>query len=295
MGGALSVRIGGGSTDHSGPATGETVLPFAELAKATDVKFILGVNLGSNSIALAEQQGQTFMDGLPSSALSAIEIGNEPDGYAADGLRPSTYSFSDFLLQYQQWAHGVSSLSKQAIPISGPTLGGGSWMADAQASVEDASLQAAIITQHKYVACYYADTPLPADILLQPASSTTSMLSGVETYVAAAHKVHTAFRVDEMNSICNGGQSGVSNTFSTSLWAIDTMFEFANVGVDGVNWNTNADGGPYDLFEFSSPLNGKYFLLGIRPLYYGPIVFFCQVSWQQRSDAARHHFDECKY
>jgi hypothetical protein len=273
MGGTLIVRVGGGSTDHSGPATAETVIPFAELAQATHVKFILGVNLGSNNIALAEQQAKTFVAGVPASALSAIEIGNEPDGYSTNGLRPSTYSFSEFLAQYQQWAQGVSNLSKQAIPIAGPVLGGGGWMADAQASVEDGSLQAAIITQHKYVACYNADSPLLTDILLQPASSTTSMLYGVNTYVAATHQVHRQFRVDEMNSICNGGQPGVSNTFSSSLWAIDTMFEFANVGVDGVNWNTNADGGPYDLFEFSSPSNGKYFLLGVRPLYYGLLFF----------------------
>jgi Chitobiase/beta-hexosaminidase C-terminal domain/Glycosyl hydrolase family 79 C-terminal beta domain len=273
MGGNLIVRIGGGSTDQSGPATDETVIPFAELAQAAHVKFILGVNLGSNNVELAEQQAQTYTAGVPSSALSAIEIGNEPDGYSTNGFRSSTYTFNDYLPQYQQWSQGVSSVSKQAVGISGPALGGAGWMADAQAGVTDSSLKAAVVTQHKYVACYYADSPLPTDILLQPASSTTSMLYGVKTYVEASHQVHTPFRIAEMNSICNGGQPGISNTFSSALWAIDTMFEFANVGVDGVNWNTNADGGPYDLFEFSSLLNGKYFLLGVRPLYYGLLFF----------------------
>jgi hypothetical protein len=233
----------------------------------------LGVNLGSNNVDLAKQQAQTFATGIASNALSAIEIGNEPDGYSMNGLRPSTYSFSDFLLQYRLWAQAVSSLSNQVTPISGPTLGGGEWMANAQASVENLSLRAAILTQHKYVACYDAKDPLPPSILLQPSSSTTSMLSNLQTYVAAAHRVHTPLRVAEMNSVCNGGQQGVSNTFSSSLWAIDTMFEFANIGVDGVNWNTSADNGPYDLFDFSSPVNGKYFLLGVRPVYYGLLFF----------------------
>jgi hypothetical protein len=273
MGGSLIVRIGGGSTDTSGPATAETVLPFSELAQAANARFILGVNLGSNNLELAEQQAQTFTTGLPSSALSAIEIGNEPDGYSTNGFRPSTYSFSDYLLQYQGWSQGVKSVSKQAVGIAGPSLGGGVWMADSQASAENSSLKASIITQHKYVACYNAASPLPTNILLQPASSTTSMLYGVATFVAASHQVHTPFRIVEMNSICNGGQPGVSNTFSSALWAIDTMFEFANVGVDGVNWNTNADNGPYDLFYFSSPSNGKYYLLGVRPLYYGLLFF----------------------
>ena len=150
-------------------------------------------------------------------------------------------------------------------------------MADAQASVENLSLQAAILTQHKYVACYYASSPLPTDILLQPSSSTTSMLWSLQTYVAAAHQVHTPLRIDEMNSICNGGQRGISDTFSSSLWAIDTMFELANIGVDGVNWNTSFDDGPYDLFYFTSPANGKYFLLGVRPVYYG-LLFFARTA-----------------
>jgi hypothetical protein len=277
MGGNLIVRIGGGSTDQSGPATAETVIPFAQLAQAAHVKFILGVNLGSNNIELAEQQAQTYTAGVPSSSLSAIEIGDEPDGYASNGLRPSTYSFNDYLSQYQQWSQGVVSSSNQAVAISGPALGGAGWMAAAQDAVADSSLKAAVVTQHKYVACYYAATPLPTNILLQPASSTTSMLYGVATYVEASHQVHSPFRIAEMNSICNGGQPGVSNTFSSALWAIDTMFEFANVGVDGVNWNTNADNGPYDLFDFSSPLNGKYYLLGVRPLYYG-LLFFAKAA-----------------
>jgi Chitobiase/beta-hexosaminidase C-terminal domain len=273
MGGNVIVRVGGGSTDLSGSATAETVVPFAQLAQAAHVEFILGVNLGSNNIALAEQQAQTYTACVPSAGLLAIEIGNEPDGYSTNGYRPSTYSYDDYLLQYQQWSQGVSSVSQYAAGVSGPALGGAGWMADAQSSVSNLSLKAAIVTQHKYVACYYADSPLATNILLQPASSTTAMLYGVKTEAAASHQVNALFRIAEMNSICAGGQPGVSNTFSSALWAIDTMFEFANVGVDGVNWNTNADDGPYDLFQFSSPVNGKYFLLGVRPAYYGLLFF----------------------
>jgi hypothetical protein len=273
MGGTLVIRVGGGSTDTSGPATAGTVIPFAELAQAANVSFILGVNLGSNNVALAEEQAGIFTAGLPVSALSALEIGNEPDGYSSNGLRSSTYSYSDFLTQYQQWTQGISSLSSQSIPVSAPTLGGGVWMASAQSSVEDLTLKAAIITQHKYVACYYADNPLPTDILLQPSSSTTAMLSGLATYVAAAQQAHTPFRIAETNSICNGGQSGVSDTFQSALWAIDAMFEFAHIGVGGVNWNTSYDGGPYDLFHFNTPTNGTYYLLGVRPIYYGLLFF----------------------
>jgi hypothetical protein len=278
MGGPLVLRIGGGSTDLSGPATADTVVPFAELAQVSNVKFILGVNLGANDLALAEQQAGTFTSGIPSAALVGLEIGNEPDGYSSNGLRPSTYSYSDFLPQYQAWAKGVSTVTSPQAPIAGPTLGGVlPWEPYAQADLANSSLQASIVTQHKYVACYYASSPLPANILLLPTSSTGSLWY-LQTYVTAAHQVHARLRIGELNSICNGGQLGVSNSFSSALWAIDTMFEYANIGVDGVNWHTNADGGAYDLFHFNSWEN-TFVLKGVNPLYYG-LLFFSEAAGQ---------------
>ena len=276
MGGPLVVRVGGGSTDTSNPATSRTVEPLVELAQETNVKFILGVNLGSDNVSLAQQQASVFLAALPRSSVEAIEIGNEPDGYATNGYRSSSYSYSEFLQQFQRWSAAVSSTSDAAVPVSGPTLGGGGWMSDAQASVKADTLKAALVTQHKYVACYYPGSPLAENILLEPASSTTSMSYMLSTYVPAAHAANMPLRIAEMNSICAGGQPGVSNSFSSALWAIDTMFEYAKLGVDGVNFHSNADAGPYDLFQFSSP-SPKYYLLGVNPLYYG-LLFFAEAA-----------------
>jgi Chitobiase/beta-hexosaminidase C-terminal domain/Glycosyl hydrolase family 79 C-terminal beta domain len=275
MDGPLSIRIGGDSTDTTGNATAATVEPFAELSKTSDVKFILGVNLGSNNLSLAEEQAKAYISGLPTSVLAAIEIGNEPDGYSANRLRPSTYTYAEFMPQYQEWEKGIAALSTPAVKIGGPTFGTGNWIPSAQPDVANSTLKAGIITQHKYLSCYDASSPLPWNILLQPSSSTDSLWL-FQPYVAAAHQVNSSFRMDEMNSICGGGQPGVSNTFSSALWAIDTMFEYANIGVDGVNWNTNSDGGAYDLFQFSVWNNGHenlYSLTAVRPLYYGLLLF----------------------
>jgi hypothetical protein len=271
MGGPLVLRVGGGSTDTSGTATAATVQPFIELAQAENVKFILGVNLGSNDLPLAEQQAGLFIASVPSSSLLALEIGNEPDSYATNGMRSSNYSWSSYLSQFQQWQQGVGSLSNTT-PVAGPVLGGGSWVASAESSAGNDSLNPSLITHHRYVACYNPSDPFPSGFLLQP-SSATSSIPLLEPYVAAAHERKLSFRLGETNSICLGGQAGVSDTFSAALWAVDTMFELANIGVDGVNWNSNFDGGAYDLFHFSSPTGGKYFLLQVRPLYYGLLLF----------------------
>ena len=41
-----------------------------------------------------------------------------------------------------------------------------------------------------------------------------------------------------MNAVSCGGVRGVSDTFASALWALDTLFEFSRVGVDGVNFHT---------------------------------------------------------
>jgi hypothetical protein len=79
----------------------------------------------------------------------------------------------------------------------------------------------------------------------------------------------------EMNSLCGGGQPGLSDSFSSALWAMDTMFEDLNVGVDGVNWHSGQYTA-YELFEFRPVTykgQTKYYLTSVKPLYYGLLMF----------------------
>jgi hypothetical protein len=284
MNGPLVLRIGGGSTNVSGLATPATVEPFVELAQKLNVKFILGVNLASNDLSLAEEQATTFTSTLPRSALMALEIGNEPDGYANAGFRPSSYSYATYLPQYKQWSQGVTASSTSNVPIAGPVFGGDEWIVYAQPDVVDSTFKTEMITQHMYPGCYDPAKPLPTDFLLQPTSSTVRLYY-LQPYAAAAHKVGSPFRLAELNSICNGGQPGVSDSFSSALWAIDIMFEDVNAGIDGVNWNSDSDGGPYDLFKFNIWNNGHenvYGLDTVRPLYYG-LLFFSEAAGKSAS------------
>ena len=41
------------------------------------------------------------------------------------------------------------------------------------------------------------------------------------------------FRVEELNSVACMGQAGVSDTFASALWMLDTLFSMARAGVDG--------------------------------------------------------------
>jgi hypothetical protein len=276
MNGPLVVRVGANGTDTSGTASVSTVQPFIEVTQKANVQWILGVNLGSSNVSLAQQQASVFAANIPSANLMGLEIGNEPDGYSTNGLRSSSYDYSSFLPEYQQWQQAIAGATGGKSPIAGPTLGTGNWNANANTSVTTGTMKADLLTQHEYLVCYDSNNPQASDYLLQPSSAQMHLFSLVP-YVSGVESTNIPFRVAEMNSLCSGGQPGLSNSFSSALWGIDAMFEYANIGVDGVNWMTGYLGGPYDLFQFSlwTRSNGMnaFTLASVRPLYYGLLLF----------------------
>src|SRR6202020_500659 len=67
------------------------------------------------------------------------------------------------------------------------------------------------------------------------------------------------------------GAKGVSDTFASALWALDTMFQFASVGVDGVNFHM-LPGSHYELFTVSHDPTGAWQAF-VHPEYYGLLMF----------------------
>jgi hypothetical protein len=77
-------------------------------------------------------------------------------------------------------------------------------------------------------------------------------------------------RIDELNSASCGGRRGVSDSFASALWVLDTLFHMARVGVDGVNIHTFAHA-TYAPFEFMRARG--HWIARVRPLYYGLLMF----------------------
>ena len=44
-----------------------------------------------------------------------------------------------------------------------------------------------------------------------------------------------------MNGVSCGGTRGVSDTFASALWVLDTLFEMARLGVSGINIHSVPD------------------------------------------------------
>jgi hypothetical protein len=92
----------------------------------------------------------------------------------------------------------------------------------------------------------------------------------LQAAVAVAHRHGLAFRVDELNDVSCGGAQGVSNTFSSALWVLDTLFNLAKVGADGVNIHTFADAiyGPFTFTRVAGRWEAH-----VKPMYYGLLMF----------------------
>jgi PKD repeat protein len=273
-GGPLLIRIGGNSTDTTTAPTTGVVAPMAQLYTDLGAKFTLGVNLGSDDVALATQQAQYYVANMPSGSLEAIEIGNEPDLYHDNGDRPTTYTFADYLSDFATWRNAILPLLPNGVKLMGPSWASTSSLSNLPAFLAQEESNLSIVSQHYYAGTQCNGATNPPDYLLQD-SAATKGATAVASSVPLAHADSLPFRMGEMNSISCGGETGVSDIFASALWSVDVMFEFANVGVDGVNFH-NGNGGAYSLFQFNTAIMGNtttYSIESIRPEYYGLLFF----------------------
>jgi len=258
---------------------------IAQVGEDLGAQFFIGVDFGDDNVTTATGEAAQLAAALPGSKLQAIELGNEPDLYGNSGERPPGWDYSEYLSEYQQFAPALISASG-GVKLSAPVWAGlsSSWMDNLESFISGEASTVAIVTVHHYsgTACHGATEP--ADYLLtEPAvDGDTQPLTGpvgIPPYLPAAQQAGIPFRIGELNSINCGGQLGVSNSFSSALWAMDIAFSYANVGVSGVNFFSPGDPNqpnaytPFD-FTFTEGSGGNtYSVRNINPLYYGLLMF----------------------
>jgi hypothetical protein len=288
-----SLRIGGDSTDQSWwpvpgvlhprgidyPLTQGWLRTTAALADTLGAKLIVGINLMLHRPALAAVEARALLAGLGSS-IQAFEIGNESDLYGtlpwyltARGKvrygRPPTYNVTSFLQEFSNVRHALPP-----VPIAGPSFSSLPWMAEGLSPYLASDPGISQVTFHRYPlrGCHVSTTspsyPTVANLLSDFAQA--QLAQGVAPYVAIAHDHGLPFRVDELNSVACAGTHGVSDTFASALWMLDTLFEMANVGVDGVNVHTLPNS-RYSPFSFTH--TGTTWQAAVHPEYYGMLMF----------------------
>jgi hypothetical protein len=205
--------------------------------------------------------------------LLALEVGNEPDEYATNGLRPSSYNIPDYYADFNTWANSIMPVVPAGLKLAGPAW---AFYFTEQRNIQTFETQESSVlgmfTLHAYAV---APSNNPAnDFLLTPAAATTAP-SAVAQGVTISHANSIPFRMTEVGAASDGGIASVGETFASALWSVDLMFNYANAGVDGVNWltTTGDSDAPFSFNHTYAQGTNTFTLNAINPLYYGLLFF----------------------
>ena len=245
------------------------------LAEETNARLILGINLEVNSGKVAGAEAGAMVSGIGKQWIDGFELGNEPELYGGlpwfvtHGVayygRQHSYDWSDYL-------HDFSTISKSlpgSVALAGPSIGSDNW-SPILGQFLQSQPRVRVATLHRYPTKKCIPSQQVTIGQLLSGASSLGLAASVAPYAGIAHGHGVPLRIDEMNSVSCGGELGVSNTFSTALWAVDALFAMARAGINGVNIHTTPKSFN-QLFNFQQ-VKGKW-QADIHPEYYGLMMF----------------------
>jgi hypothetical protein len=269
----LTLRLGGKSADHMlwepDPKTapslkslppgvvelGDTWLNnLAQLVRSEHLRVVLDLNLAVHSPTMAASFASAVRHALPQGALAGLEIGNEPDVYhyqphltrervattTAGTPRRwwSNYSSLDYRRDYLTYVRALDGrLGRVTIGAPDITRPITPWLTDL---TNLGGNKPSFLAIHRYGAsgCFApTSTAYPTVPNLLRNSNAEGLAASVAPWVRFAHARGTGLRVSEINSVSCGRDRGVANAFASALWASDTLFSMARVGVNAVSWH----------------------------------------------------------
>lgn len=268
------LRVGGNSVDSTtwAPAgagdTAGVIAPadvdaLAGFAKAAGWTVIYGVNMAADSATAAAAEA-TYAAKALGTSLAGFEIGNECDLYHSNGHRPTTWTYADFVTDWQSLRAAMHTAAPNAL-FTGPASAS-NYKGFTVPFAKDAAADIVLLTQHYYRGNGQAAGSTLTE-LLQPDPALISMLDALNTAATTNH-ISQGYRLSEANSFYNGGAPGISDGYGTSLWVIDFLFTNALHGGVGVNLHGGGNGTGY------TPIadTGQE-VVGVRPDYYGMLLF----------------------
>lgn len=252
----------------AGPDTGQhpirpaTITPDAirqlkTFLDQTGWSVIYGLNLGQGTPERAADEAAFVMQTLGREKILAFQIGNEPDAFTLNRLRPNTWGLDDYLLEWDRFFQAVRARVPGA-PFAGPdTATHLNWL-----------LPFARKFQHeiKFLSSHYYAVHRPTGTIDRLLTPNERLQLEIAAFQQAEQETGLKFRMTETNS-CPSGKEGVSDTFGAAIWAADYMYQLAEAGCIGINFH----GGGYGWYTpiAGNPENG--FLA--RPEYYGLLLF----------------------
>lgn len=284
------VRIGGGTADSAWwnpddldkpngvevDLTPYNVQGIRQFQQASGAKLLPGLNFAANRPAYAVDVARALLEGVGREAISAFEVGNEPDVYDTGrpfGTLPRTRAKG---WNAERYAREMAPFLRALRALPGrPALAGPGlcclWDHQARRIVKTLRPRFGLFTFHAYPLSGCADAgrkDLPTiEHLL---SDRVFRLAAARFNLLRSELRGTPLRVSETNSSACGGKAGVTDTFAASLWLTDWLFLIASERFKGVNIHIN---GAYAPFVFGYDNRALRFQGRALPTYYAMLLF----------------------
>ncbi|KAI1822737.1 glycoside hydrolase family 79 protein [Xylaria intraflava] len=190
---------------------------FMTLAGKYAGSVVVGLNRGKNNIQNTVDAAKVALSGVTN--LLAIELGNEPEAYVANGqpIAAGGWNPSIDAASQNNWDITVGSVlnQREIIQAGNSNSSPREWGAAELIATENATVKQYI---HDYAHHNYPGGTVTS---LMSHSGISSNLHVYDSDVAAALKEGKQYVLGETNSVAGGGAATVSPTFGAALWTMD--------------------------------------------------------------------------
>ncbi|KAG2075500.1 glycoside hydrolase family 79 protein [Suillus decipiens] len=264
--------------------TAEVLYTMANISALVNTKWFLGIPFNdTNNLRLGiAEVGEAALSGP--GYLLGFQVGNEPDLYAAHGVRPSTYSPSDY---FGEFGVVVAAINNDGnIPVKNnlvaPSITGG-WTPESVWNTGlvqsySSSLGALAVEHYPTDNCYATygvGTPVIPQDVFQNFLSHSSGINIIAPYLNSTSYAQAnglPFIMMETNSASCGGLPGISDTFGAALWALDYGLQMAYSNFTGAMMHVGGQDVYYNPFTPPPTNQSMYHQWTIGPVFYSTMV-----------------------
>jgi hypothetical protein len=278
LGGEGVVRIGGNTADLAtwspdgqavsapkGTVTNRAVInDLGKFLHATGWKLIWNLNLATGSAESAADQA-VAVAAAAKDRLLCFQIGNEPDLFARNGYRPAAYDYAEW---HQEYFRFGSELRKRlpGAPLAGPDVASATaWVSS---FARDEGKDVKLLTHHYY----RSGQRQPAATFDNLLHTDPRLIKILDQLRADSQRYGVPYRLVEINSFSGGGKPGVSDTFTSALWALDLLFTLSAYEGAGLNLETGLNQLGF-VSSYSPIFDDQQGHLSARPCYYAVLAF----------------------
>ncbi|RUS18772.1 hypothetical protein BC937DRAFT_88360 [Endogone sp. FLAS-F59071] len=241
-----------------------------------NAQWIFGLNFADANNQTSARTIAPELSSILGETLWALQIGNEPDLYAKHNRRSVNYTINDYVTEWTEWVKDFESLGILPRPdIFSAGVFSGEWSAMSL-------LQAGLFNNTNNNSEYTRTVTVQNYPYNFCENKTTATMGSYQThwgivgdlyqFIQASQVVNSEGKMlvmGETNTASCNGIPNISDTYISTLWAVDYLLQLASLNFTLVQVQMGSNRAIYNPFDYSSPDAGPW---SARPIYYATLV-----------------------